>query len=254
MNFMNFGAFVYREWILLLRSKTDLWFALVPPLITVAFYTYAMSNTVPQIDGVPYLQFALPGIVMISILGNITVISSRVFNEFFGSVLLEYFSTPTSRIAYIIAKLVSILVFALVQGTVFLGAGMLAFGIRPSLLETLGALAVLALAGACLGSIFLFFGVWIRDMARFLITSNLLGQAMIWGSSAFYPLSALPPGLKWFAAVNPVTHGSELLRSLLVFHSSTNVESWVFLAVTSILFGTLAVRVLAKRVVLAVQS
>jgi len=251
---MNFGAFVYREWMLLLRSKTDLWFAIVPPVITVAFYTFAMSNTIQQISGVPYVQFALPGIVMTSVLGNINVTSGRVFNEFFGPVLLEYFSAPTSRSAYILAKLTSVMVFAVIQGTIFLIAGALAFDIRPSAQQFITALVVLAFAAMSLGSIFLFLGVWIRDMARFLVSVNVLGQAMIWGSSAFYPLDSLHPALRWFALINPITHGTELLRSILVLHSPTTLTSWAFLGVTGLLFGTLTVRILAKRVVLTVQS
>ncbi|MGL4609357.1 MAG: ABC transporter permease [Trueperaceae bacterium] len=251
---MGFPAFVYREWLVFSRSKIDLWLTVLPPLITLLFFTVSMSNTIGNINGVPYTSFILPGIVLMFIMSSVAGAASRLFNELYSSSLLEYISLPATRGSYIRAKISTIILLSTVQGLVFLLAGGLAFSVEYSLLELLlGVLAVILIT-ASLSSFFVFLALACKDMGAFLVLINVFTQIFTWSSSVFYPISAMPKTLQWLALINPVTYGVDLIRSALIFHHPTSTFGWVYLSAISLIFGTLAVRLLARRTALIVQS
>jgi ABC-2 type transport system permease protein len=251
---MSFPAFMYREWLVFARSKIDLWLTLLPPLVTLLFFTVSMAGTVGAISGVPYTSFVLPGIVLMFVIGSVAGAASRLFNELYSFTLLEYMSLPTTRNAYVGAKITTIILVAASQGLIFLLVGSLVFSIEYSFLQLSLAIIATILVTASLSSIFVFLALTFKDMGAFLVVINICTQVLTWSSSVFYPTTSMPKVLQWFAMVNPVTYGADLVRSLLVFHQQTNLFAWLYLGLLSLIFGTLAVRLLARRTAMMVRS
>ena len=55
-----------------------------------------------------------------------------------------------------------------------------------------------------------------RDQESTIISANLLQFPLLFLSSAFLPLEALPGWIQTFARVNPVTYGVDAARSIMV--------------------------------------
>lgn len=245
---MNLGAFVYKEWVVFWRSKLDLWLTLLPPVIIVFFFSLGMAATVERVQGVPYPEFLVPGIAAFSVVGSALSLSSRTFNEKFSPVLSEYFSLPSSRTAYVVAKLATSVVLATAQGLVFLLAGGLAFGIPFSAPSLLLSCTILALAAVSLSGLFIVLGLLVNDMAGFLVASNVLSLVLTYSSGIFYPAEALPGYVRWLAVLNPASHAAELLRQVLVFDSAGPALFGVlFLVGAGAVLGTAAAFLLDRK-------
>lgn len=249
---LNLGALVRREWDLFFQSRLDMWFSLFPALVYVAFYSLNMSGLLGEVGGVPYAQFLIPGIAVMTVLNNASNAGSRTFNEGFSPTLRQLFSLPTTRGAYVAAKLIGTTLLALGQGTVFLLGGAALFAMPVSAAGLASAILALGFISLAATGVSLTEALLSppRQMGHYLVVSNVLGQTLIWTSSIFYPLDTMPGALKWLAFVNPVTYGAEALRASLLGIMATGlpmVAAWVGLVAFAGGFGVLTVALLKNR-------
>lgn len=249
---MNLGAMVRREWDLFFQSKLDVWFSLFPALVYVGFYSLNMAGLVGDVAGVPYVRFVIPGIAAMTILSSASNAGTRTFNEGFSPTLRQVFSLPTTRSAYVMAKLLSTVAVALAQGVVFLVGGVALFGLPVSPVGLALGVVALGLTGLAATGYSLTEALLAdpRQMGTYLVISNVVGQTLIWTSSVFYPLDTMPAVLKWIALVNPLTYGVEALRGSLLGVSAATLSlpaAWSGLVVFAVSLGVLAVGLLKSR-------
>jgi ABC-type multidrug transport system permease subunit len=244
---MQIDAYMYREWIIFVRSRLDLWLSILPPLITLCFFTLSMANIVSEVNNVPYLFFIIPGISIMSLSNSTLNMASRTFNEGFSPILRELFSFPVARRQYIIAKITMATFLGSLQGTVFFIFGSLIFKLPINIGNSLAILLVLILASITFSGFFLCVALLITDMAGFLVSSNVIAQILIWTSSIFYPTNLMPDFLKYFSYANPASHASDLIRNLIVDYPVNSTISWTFLILSSLTFIALSSALLIKR-------
>lgn len=242
---VGFWPFLFREILVFTRSKVDLWLTVIPPLLTAFFFVSAMDNVVGNVDGISYVNFVVPGVALMSAMGFIQSMATRMFNEGFGQSLKEYFSMPAQRSSYVLAKLVAQLVLSTAYALVYLLAVGMFFGVPVGLRIWLPVAAALLLSNAVMASLFTLIALLMRDMGAYLVTTNVLGQLLIWGSTIFYPLDAIPRYLRPLALINPVTYGVELLRCILL--QKLCVWQVVYLSVLAASLGFMAVSLLSRR-------
>lgn len=247
---MNLGAFIYREWLVFVRSRLDLWLTLLPPVIIAFFFSLGMSSTVDRVGNVPYSQFLLPGIAAFSVIASALSMTTRAFNEKFSHTLGEYFSLPSTRSAYVASKLTMATALGTLQGVVFLLTGGLFFDIDITLYSILSSVFILALSAVSISGFFILLGALTSSMSTYLITSNILSLLLTYSSGIFYPLNALPEYVRWLAWLNPVSHSAGLLReALLGSTDQASSLSVTYLLISGILFGIAAAYLLNKRAV-----
>lgn len=244
---LGFLPFLKREWTLFYRSKMDIWFSFLPSLVTLFFFTLNMAGVVGEINGIPYEHFLLPGLAIMAITYNVSSGASRTFNERFSRMYQELFSLPATRNAYVYAKMVFITLMALSQGILFILLGSLLFGFRLQWNSVGLSLLVLLLCAISITSIFLCISLWIQRMSLFLVVSNVLALALIWTSSIFYPIESMPGFLQWLSYVNPLSHGTNILRNVMLETEDDLLTSWSILAGFSIIFVVVATQLLIKR-------
>lgn len=238
-------AFLFREWKLFSHSELEIGMSLILPIITLLVFATNMGGVVGEVGGVPYVQFVVPGIAIMASMNNASQASSRTFNERYNNILPELFSMPATKPAYIFSKILATTLIASVQGMVFYFGGILLFHLPINVQGVFLSLAGIFLSAWGLSNLFLCLALLIKDMQAFLVTSNLLGQILMWTSTVFYPSETMPSILKWISAINPMSHGTNTLRAAL--YNAPGQASWLFMLVFSLILGALTIWLLSKR-------
>src|SRR4051812_41506372 len=124
MQMTDLWASLQREYRLLIRNRVNLLLGLVPPAIYMLLFATSISNVIPQIayqgQMIPYHDFIVPAILLMSMIAGATATAASVFQEELGGMLLELWSYPLRKASYIAAKLLATTGLVFLQGLVML--------------------------------------------------------------------------------------------------------------------------------------
>lgn len=221
MNF-EFRAIYWRDMVKFFRFKSMLISSLIQPVMWLAFFGLAMSDSfdqltalVPPIEGVPnvdYLSYMGAGIIAMDVLfsslfGGTTLMFDKKF-----SLLRETLASPTPRTHIILGVGLSGVTKAFIQTAMIIGFGKLIgmdFFMGYTLTETLTAIAgIFLLVGIfTLGFLFLSgsIAITIENPEGMQSILTLLSMPLFFVSNALYPIDAFPPILKFLSMFNPLT-------------------------------------------------
>lgn len=202
---------VRRYW----RSGSRLLGSLGQPILLLLALGYGIGAIYRRAGEGNYLNFLVPGII------TQTVLLSGVFwgiiilqDKRFGF-LSELLVTPVKRVKILLGSALGGATVSICQGIlVFLVS--LIFGYRPHswalIFPAFLVLVLMCLALACFGA-----GIAsaLDDFQGFQGINNLLILPMFFLSSALYPLTNIPEGLKIISTINPVSYMVDALRHLL---------------------------------------
>ena len=184
------------------------------PIIYLLALGVGLSNLVPQgIDGVPFLVFVAPAILMSTILsvgaeeGMYPVLSGFKWHKVFfaihatpitpGQIVAGFFVHLAIRFAFTAGIFyIAILAF----GAVPLGTGWLMIPIA-----ILGAFAIMTPLAAYAAQLE-------DDNGQFALIQRMVVMPMFLFSGTFFPISEIPDWLEWVAWVSPLWHASQLGR------------------------------------------
>lgn len=186
-----------------------LW-ALIQPLFLVGVFTFVFGRlaAMPS-DGVPYLLFALAGLVPWTFFSNAVVASGNSLVGNSSLITKVYFPRMIIPLAAVGAGLVDLaILFVLLTGLlIFFGV---AFSLKILLLPALVLLTFLLAAGV---------GMWMaainvkyRDVRHAL---PFLVQIWMFATPIIYPLSLIPENWRWLFMINPLTGLIEAYRSAI---------------------------------------
>ncbi|WP_366940540.1 ABC transporter permease [uncultured Rhodospira sp.] len=170
------------------------------------------SFSAPGMEGMSYLEYFYPGVLMMMILfasvfASITIIEDRD-QGFLQGVLVA----PVSRLGIVMGKVGGASLVALFQAGILLIAAPfigLAPGIGGWILLAL-TLVVVSLGFTGLGFLF----AWgMKSTAGFHAMMMVIMMPMWVLSGAFFPIAGVPGWLYWIMILNPVTHGMTILRA-----------------------------------------
>ncbi len=193
-----------------------------------------------------YISFLTPGmmavmIVFTSMFSGISIIWDRRFGF-----LTKLVVAPIPRDSIIISKVFSSIVKSLVQASVLLIIAIvipdgLSLGSGFNIYDLLGVYASLFLLSFGFSSLFSLIVVRIRDMQTLMAITNLLNLPLTFASTALFPSSIMPDWLKTIAEYNPLSWGTDIVRTLILRGSLTASEltsitnDFIYLAVFSII-------------------
>jgi ABC-2 type transport system permease protein len=188
----------------ILRSPDTIITTAVTPVALLLLFVYVFGGAIDTGSG-PYIDYLLPGILLITIASGIAYTAYRLFLDLQGGIFERFQSMPIARSAALWGHVLTSLVANLISLVIVVGVALL-MGFRTGA-SVLGWLAV--------GGLLILFTLaltWIAVIAG-------LGAKTVDGASAFsYPLIFLPfissafvptqtmPGpVRWFAENQPVT-------------------------------------------------
>ncbi len=191
-----------------------------------------------------YLDFLVPGILAMSIMnsGLIGLASAFVTYRERG-ILRRIKATPFPLWNFIVARIVSQLMIAVVQALVLLALARLVFDLQWE--GNLFAILVMVIIGAVA---FLSIGFVVSSFAKNQEAADAISNAitfpMLFLAGVFFPLDMAPSWIQPIAAVLPLKYFADGLRNIMA-HGSTLPDEWfnvLILAVTAVIGLILSVR------------
>ncbi|MFG2329984.1 ABC transporter permease [Streptomyces sp. NPDC048604] len=219
------------------------------PIMMVLMYTYlfggALSGSVSD-----YIQFLLPGILVLSVVMITMYTGSSVNNDIDRGVFDRFRTLPIWRPAPMVGYLLGDVVRYVIASLVMLSVGLI-IGYRPE-----GGVMGVVL-GVVLLLVFAFGFSWIWTMVGLLLRTEkaVISVAMMvifpltFLSNVFVDPSTMPGWLQAFVNNNPVTHVSTAVRELMAGEWPATEIAWsvgwslLFTAV----FGTITMRLYNRR-------
>ena len=196
-----------------LRSPDTIITTALTPIAMLLLFVYVFGSAI-DVGGGSYVDYLLPGILLITVASGIAYTAFRLFTDVSGGLFERFQTMPIARSAVlwshvltsVVANLVSVVLVVLVA---------LAMGFRSGagVLSWLAALGILVLFTLAL--------TWLAVVPGLTATSldGVSGPTyplvfLPFISSAFVPTAGMPGPVRWFAENQPVTPIVATLRAL----------------------------------------
>jgi ABC-2 type transport system permease protein len=211
----------------ILRSPDTIITTAVTPIAMLLLFVYVFGSAI-DVHG-SYVDYLLPGILLITIASGIAYTAFRLFTDVSGGIFERFQSMPIARSAVlwghvltsVVANLVSLALVVLVAVAMGFrtGAGVLAW------LEVTGILVLFTLALTWLAVIPGLTAKTVDGVSGF--SYPLIFLPFV--SSAFVPTDGMPGPVGWFAEHQPVTSIVDTIRDLFAGLPVGN-EGWIAVA------------------------
>jgi ABC-2 type transport system permease protein len=188
----------------------------ITPVMFVVMFTYIFGGAIAGSTG-QYLDYLLPGILVMSVLFT-TVYSGVALNTDLTKGVVDRFrSLPIWRPAPLVGSMLGDTVRYLVAGTVIILLGV-ALGYRPGggVAGTLAALGLVLVFAFGLSWVFTTIGLLMRSPSA-VMSAGFMGMMfpLTFLSNVFVRPATLPPALKAFVDVNPISILANASRGLM---------------------------------------
>jgi len=221
MNPIGLLAFIERHTLILFRVPIQTVFT---PLITAVLYIFVFGKIVGErigdIMGVPYIDFVLPGLVMMNVvMSSFTDTSSGTYFFRFTRSIEELLTAPFSYGEIIIGIVTRGVVRGLLVGT---GVYVLALFFTSASIAHLGFFFLYALAVSIIFSLVgVLVGIFSDHFEHLTILNTFLIVPLTFLGGVFNSVSMLPPALQTIVSVNPFFYFVDGIRfAMLGFHES----------------------------------
>jgi ABC-2 type transport system permease protein len=222
--------------------------SLIAPVITTSLYFVvfgaAIGSRIPQMGGVDYGAFIVPGLVMLSLLTqSLSNASFGIYFPRFVGTIYELLSAPVSPLEIVIAYVGAAASKSVVIGLVILATASL---FVPLHIEhpvwMIGFLVLTALTFSLFGFII---GIWAKGFEQLQLIPSLVITPLTFLGGAFYSIEMLPPLWRTVTLFNPVVYlvdgfrwafigradvgvGWSLAATLLLLAACMGAVSWIF--------------------------
>ena len=214
--------------------------------------TNVMQNTFGVADYFSYMAVGMISMIVMftTMFSGMSIVWDRRLG-FLDKVL----STPVSRAAIILSKMLNAALRAMFQATIILALAVL-LGLKVSStftpLNLLGIYAAVFLLSMGLSALFLALALRSTRHETQMAVVNLINMPLMFASNTFFPIKMMPEWIQTIASVNPVSYLTDALRQLTVFSLDVSalitdfIYLGVFAAVLSVIGVVLSWRYLTK--------
>lgn len=206
------------------RNPQLLFFSLVQPVIFLTLFSQVFRSIVEtpffaqEWPGVTYIQFLVPATICTTIAMNATNSGIGIATDLQTGVIDRFRSMPIASSSVLVARSVSDLVRATIQGVFMLIVGMAIFGFRfgPGV-GVAGAVAMILVVLPLnwgLSWLFIALGVGTKNAETTQLAGFMVTIPLMFASSAYVPIDQLPGWMQGFAEVNPLSAAVNAARGL----------------------------------------
>jgi ABC-2 type transport system permease protein len=180
-------------------------------LLYFAIFGLSLRSSMESFDGVPYLAFLAPGLIIMGIINNsFANPSSSIIIMKYQGLISDLMIVPLKRIELLLAFISSAVLRGLLVGTMtYLTAIFFVDFTYNSIPIILLSSILVALFFSFLG---LMIGIWAEEFDRTAFVQNFVLLPLIFLGGVFYPVSTLPGVFAKISAFNPIVHMINLLR------------------------------------------
>lgn len=241
MNYIGLYTFIRREVIRFLRVSVQ---TLLSPWISAVLFIFIfgeiVGSQIGMIGGMPYINFVLPGILMMNVLTSaFSHASSSLYFQRFARHIEEILVAPLSHVEMILGYIIGALMRGLVIGVGILVIGLF-FGVTAMYSPLLFVLYIV-LVSAVFALLGLLVGLWANGFEQLASLSTFVITPLSFFGGMFNTLDMLPPVLAAVTRYNPFFYFIDGMRySMTGYHEA---PVWVGLLIICVFFATLLVLV-----------
>ncbi|WP_137874593.1 ABC transporter permease [Rhodococcus sp. Q] len=212
----------------ILRSPDTIITTAVTPVALMLMFVYVFGGAIDT-GSASYVNYMLPGILLITVASGIAYTSYRLFMDMQGGIFERFQSMPIARSSALWAHVLTSLVANMISLVVVIAIALL-MGFRTGA----GVLAWLAVAGILV--LFTLALTWVAVIAG--LSAKTVDGAGAFAypliflpfvSSAFVPTDTMPGPVRWFAENQPVTSIVNTIRALFA-QQPVGGDIWIALA------------------------
>jgi ABC-2 type transport system permease protein len=225
------------------RARRTLMQSLISPVISTALYFVvfgaAIGGRIPQVEGVSYGAFIVPGLVMLSLLTqSISNASFGIYFPKFTGTIYELLSAPVSYYEIVIAYVGAAATKSVILGLVILATA--AFIVPLRIEHPVWMVLFLVLTSVTFSLFGFIIGIWADGFEKLQIIPLLIVTPLTFLGGSFYSINMLPPVWQTVSLFNPVVYLVSGFR--WSFYGLADVDVWVSLGMTCLfLAGSMAV-------------
>ncbi|QND54873.1 ABC transporter permease (plasmid) [Phyllobacterium sp. 628] len=193
---------MHRTWRTIMQS-------IISPVISTSLYFVvfgsAIGGRIPEISGVPYGAFIVPGLVMLSLLTqSISNASFGIYFPKFTGTIYELLSAPVSYLEIVIAYVGAAASKSIILGVIILATAALFVPLR---IEHPFIMVLFLVLTAVTFSLFGFIiGIWADGFEKLQLVPLMIVTPLTFLGGSFYSIDMLPPFWRVVTLFNPVLY------------------------------------------------
>ena len=211
-------AFVELEARRLKYNRTELYTRAVQPILWLVVFGPVMARikALPT-NGIPYVAFITPGVIMqsvtfVSIFYGLTIVWERE-----SGILKKLLTMPVSRISIVLGRSSASIIRALFQFVIITPIA-LALGVRvePNPAYLLLSLFIVVITAIGFSAFSIWIASYMKTRERFMGIGQAITMPLFFASNAIYPISIMPTPIKVIVLINPLTYAVDALRKTMI--------------------------------------
>ncbi|MFT3950841.1 MAG: ABC transporter permease [Oscillospiraceae bacterium] len=212
----------------ILRSPDTIITVAIMPVMMMLLFVYVFGGAI-QTGTANYVNYLLPGILLITVASGIAYTALRIFNDMQRGLFARFHAMPVARSSVLWAHVLTSLVSNVISIVVIIGiAVLIGFRSDAGIFGWLGVAGILTLFTLALTWLAVIPGLTAKSAeGAGAFSYPLIFLPFI--SSAFVPTQTMPAAVRAFAENQPVTSIVESLRALLSAQP-VGRELWIALA------------------------
>jgi ABC-2 type transport system permease protein len=215
------------------RAGRTLMQSIVSPVISTSLYFVvfgaAIGSRIPEVDGISYGAFIVPGLVMLSLLTqSIANASFGIYFPKFTGTIYELLSAPVSYAELVVSYVGAAATKSIILGLIILLTARLFVPLRID--HPFWMIVFLLLTSVTFSLLGFIIGIWADGFEKLQIIPLLIVTPLTFLGGSFYSINILPPFWKAVALFNPVVYLISGFR--WSFYGLADVEVGVSLGMT----------------------
>ena len=206
MNWLAVRAIYRHE---MARTGRTLFQSVVAPVVTTSLFFVvfgaAIGSRIPQIEGVSYGSFIVPGLVMLTLLTqSVTNASFGIFFPRFAGTMYEVLSAPVSPLEIVLGFVGAAATKSIILGLIILATATLFVPLRIA--HPVWMVAFLVLTAVTFSMLGFVIGIWAEGFEQLQFVPLLVISPLTFLGGTFYSVSVLPPAWQTVTLFNPVVY------------------------------------------------
>jgi ABC-2 type transport system permease protein len=191
------------------RTRRTLMQSVISPVVSTSLYFVvfgaAIGSRIPEVGGVSYGAFLVPGLIMLSLLTqSISNASFGIYFPKFTGTIYELLSAPISYIEIVLSYVGAAATKSIVLGLIILATAALFVPLRIE--HPLWMILFLLLTSVTFSLVGFIIGIWADGFERLQVIPLLIVTPLTFLGGSFYSIDMLPPFWRTVSLFNPVVY------------------------------------------------
>ena len=183
--------------------------SVISPVISTSLYFIvfgaAIGSRIPQVEGVSYGAFIVPGLIMLSLLTqSISNASFGIYFPKFSGTIYELLSAPVSPLEVVLSYVGAAATKSIMLGLIILVTSALFVPLRVA--HPFWMLLFLVLTSVTFSLVGFIIGIWADGFEKLQVVPLLIITPLTFLGGSFYSIAMLPPFWQKVALFNPVVY------------------------------------------------